>query len=119
MNSLKRNQRILYLCKRYIDENNITKFDIPKAIYINWQEITSDSEVLGIGIEYSKYIRIKGTKNEVSKFDYKDRVFVYVRPDVAHFDELCNNADYEVDNSPLITLNEGEILLRKLSGSEE
>ena len=59
MNSLQRNKNELYLCKKYVDEEtNITKFKKPnKPININWQPISSDSQVLGLGVEYSKYIR--------------------------------------------------------------
>ena len=120
MVSLQRNKNPLYLCKKYVDEQtNITKFKKPKsAISINWQPISSDSQVLGLGVEYSKYIRIKGTKDECSVFNNKDRVFVYKKPDLNNFDEMCNDADYEVEGSPVITLNDGEVMLKRLSGDD-
>ena len=120
MNSLQRNKNDLYLCKKYIDEEtNVTKFKKPeKPIKINWQPISSDSQVLGLGVEYSKYIRIKGTKNECSVFNNKDRVFVYKKPNLNNFDEMCDEADYEVDGSPVITLNDGEVMLKRLSGDD-
>lgn len=120
MNSLQRNKNELYLCKKYIDEEtNVTKFKKPeKPIKINWQPISSDSQVLGLGVEYSKYIRIKGTKSECSVFNNKDRVFVYKKPNLNNFDEMCDEADYEVDGSPVITLNDGEVMLKRLSGDD-
>ena len=120
MVSLQRNKNPLYLCKKYVDEQtNITKFKKPEnAISINWQPISSDSQVLGLGVEYSKYIRIKGTKDECSVFNNKDRVFVYKKPDLENFDEMCNDADYEVEGSPVITLNDGEVMLKRLSGDD-
>ena len=120
MVSLQRNKNPLYLCKKYVDEQtNITKFKKPEnAISINWQPISSDSQVLGLGVEYSKYIRIKGTKDECSVFINKDRVFVYKKPDLENFDEMCNDADYEVEGSPVITLNDGEVMLKRLSGDD-
>lgn len=121
MNSLQRNKNLLYLCRKYLDEeNNVTKFKKPKqGININWQPISSDAQVLVLGSEYSKYIRIKGTKEEVSRFKNKDRVYVYVEPNLLNFDEMCHDADYEVDGDPIITLNDGEVMLKRLSGDDE
>lgn len=119
MNSLKRNKRELYICKRYVDsETNVTKFKKPKKILINWQPISTDSEVLGLGIEYSKHIRIKSTVEEAKIFDYKDRIYIYNKPP-KEFDEMCNDADYEVETKPLSTLNQTEIMLEKLGGADE
>ena len=67
----------------------------------------------------SKYIRIKGTKEEVSRFKNKDRVYVYITPNLLNFDEMCHDADYEVDGDPIITLNDGEVMLTRLSGDDE
>lgn len=121
MNSLQRNKNLLYLCKKYVDEEtNVTKFKKPKqGININWQPISSDAQVLVLGSEYSKYIRIKGTKEEVSRFKNKDRVYVYITPNLLNFDEMCHDADYEVDGDPIITLNDGEVMLTRLSGDDE
>ena len=121
MNTLLRNKRPLYLCKKYIDEEtNVTKFRKPQdALYINWQPISSDSESYVFGIEYSKYIRIKGNKEECSQFRNKDRVYVYKAPHLVEFDEMCQDADYEVSGSPIIKLNEGEVLLKRLSSGDD
>ena len=120
MNSLLRNKRTLYLCKKYIDEEvNVVKFREPKEIVINWQPISSDGQVLVMGIEYSEFIRVKGTAKDVSIFDNKDRVYIYKKPDMKEFDGMCSDAEYEVSNNPVITLNDGEVMLRKLSRNEE
>lgn len=120
MNTLSRNKRLLYLCKKYIDETtNVTKFKKPESININWQSISSDGEIYIFGVEYSKYIRIKGNKEECLKFKNKDRVYIYKQPDLLNFDSMCNDADYEVDGSPIITLNEGEVLLKRLSSGDD
>ena len=120
MNSLKRNKRLLYLCKKNIDiETNVTKFKEPEEIKINWQPIDTSSEVLMLGYEYSQYIRIKGTAKECSKFSNKDRCYIYKEPNFEKFDVMCNDSDYEVDGNPIITLNEGEVMLKKLSGADE
>lgn len=121
MNSLSRNKNKLYLCKRYVDEvTGVTKFKKPKEpLYVNWQPISTDSEVLSLGTDYSKYIRIKGTVEECSKFGNKDRCYVYVKPDLFNWDGMCYDADYEVINPPVNMLNDGEVMLKKLSGEDE
>lgn len=119
MNSLMRNKRPLYLCKKYIDETvNVIKYKNPKIIIIDWQPISSDGQTLVVGIEYSEYIRIKGTAKEVSIFNNKDRVYIN-KPNMTNFDGMCNDAEYEVSNNPVITLNDGEVMLRRLSKNEE
>ena len=121
MNTLLRNKRPLYLCKKYVDEEtNVTKFEKPKKpLYVDWQPISSDSESYVFGIEYSKYIRIKGNAEECLKFQNKDRVYIYTTPDLNNFDEMCIDADYEVSGSPVIMLNNGEVLLKRLSSGDE
>lgn len=121
MNTLLRNKRPLYLCQKYVDEEtNVTKFKKPiKPLSVDWQPISSDSESYVFGIEYSKYIRIKGNTEECLKFHNKDRVYVYVIPDLDNFNEMCIDADYEVSGSPVITLNNGEVLLKRLSSGDE
>lgn len=121
MNTLLRNKRPLYLCKKYVDEEtNVTKFEKPKKlIRVDWQPISSDSESYVFGIEYSKYIRIKGNTEECIQFKNKDRVYVYNIPDLNNYNEMCLDADYEVSGSPIITLNQGEVLLKRLSSGDE
>lgn len=120
MNSLMRNKRPLYLCKKYIDEDvNVIKFEAPKEIIIDWQPISSDGQTLVVGIEYSEYIRVKGTAEEVSVFNNKDRVYIFKKPKLNQFDVMCNDAEYEVSNNPVITLNDGEVMLRRLSRDDE
>ena len=121
MNTLLRNKRPLYLCKKYVDEEtNVTKFEKPKKpLVVDWQPISSDSESYVFGIEYSKYIRIKGNAEECLKFSNKDRVYVYTPIDLNNFDEMCIDADYEVSGSPVIMLNDGEVMLKRLSSGDE
>lgn len=120
MNVLLRNKRPLYLCKKYIDETvGVIKYKDPKKILIDWQPISSDSQVMVVGSEYSEYIRIKGTAKEVSEFNDKDRIYIYNIPKKEEFDNMCNDAEYEVKGNPIITLNDGELMLKKLSGKDE
>lgn len=121
MNTLLRNKRSLYLCKKYVDEEtNVTKFEKPKKLLmIDWQPVSSDAESFVFGIEYSKYIRIKGNTEECLQFHNKDRVYIYNKPDLDNYNEMCIDADYEVTGSPVIMLNVGEVLLKRLSSGDE
>ena len=120
MNSLMRNKRPLYLCKKYIDEDvNVIKYKAPKEIIIDWQPISSDGQTLVVGIEYSEFIRVKGTADEVSIFNNKDRIYISSKPKESEFDGMCNDAEYEVSNNPVVTLNDGEVMLRRLSRDDE
>lgn len=119
MVGLKRNKRAFYLCKRYIDpETNVTKYKKPIPKKLNYQPTNSDAQVLALGTEYSEYLRVTGTPEEISKFSNKDKCYVYVNPP-KDFNGMCEDADYEVNGNPLITLNEGELMLKKLSGGNE
>lgn len=115
----KRNKRKFYLCKRYIDpETNVTKYKKPQDKHLNYQPTNSDAQVLALGTEYSEYLKVTGTAEEISKFSNKDRCYVYVKPPKKH-DEMCEGADYEVSGNPLVSLNEGEFMLKRLSGDNE
>lgn len=114
MISLVRNKRKFYLCKKVADD---ISFEKPKLKNLNFQPISSVGEMLTLGEEYSMYLRIKCNPNEASDFSDKDRCYVYKKPPLVH-DEICDDADYVVDGEPVITLNEAEITLRKLSGGQ-
>lgn len=114
MNSLVRNKRSFYLCKKIAD--TIT-FDKPKIKRLNYQPVNSVGEMLTLGEEYSMYLKIKCSPKEAEDFNDKDRCFIYKKPPEEH-NPLCEDADYIVDGEPIITLNEAEISLRKLSGGQ-
>ena len=119
MVGMKRNKRQFYLCKKYIDpETNVTKYKKPQPKHLNYQPTNSDAQVLALGIEYSKYLRVTGTAEEIGEFKNKDRCYVFVKPP-KDFNGMCDDADYEVNGDPSISLNEGELMLKKLSGDNE
>lgn len=119
MVGLKRNKKVFYLCKKYIDpETNVTKYKKPQKVSLNYQPTNSDAQVLALGTEYSKYLKVTGTARDISIFSNKDKCYVYVKPP-KEYDEMCDDADYEVNGDPLITINEGELMLKKLSGDNE
>ena len=112
MVGLVRNKRKLYLCKKI--ENSVT-FEEPIVKRLNYQSRNSVGEMLSLGEDYFKYLRIKCTPKEAQDFEDKDRCYIYKEPSIP-FDPLCNDADYIVDGSPLITLNEAEVNLTRISG---
>ena len=135
MRCLKRNKRTIYLCEEYQD-GDIAKYHEPQKIKINYQATNSDGDLIALGLDYPKYIRIKADLKYDGVFHPKDRVFIKASPmltrtvvavglngeeeehEEEYFDELCKNADYEVDVDPRVSLNVVEVTLKRLSGKE-
>lgn len=116
MRSLQRNKRVLYVCEHYQD-GYITKFKEPKKVLINYQATNSDGDLIALGMDYPKYIRIKADLSDLNIFHAEDRIYISVQPPQP-FDELCKSADYEVDSEPIVSLNSIEVTLKRLSGKE-
>lgn len=117
MRCLKRNKRTIYLCEEYEDDG-IAKYHTPEKIKINYQSTNSESDMIALGLDFPKYIRIKADLKYSNTFHPKDRVYIKSQPDIEHFDELCKDADYEVDSDPRVSLNVVEVILKRLSGKE-
>lgn len=131
MRCLKRNKRTLYLCTEYEDDG-IAKYNTPQKIKINYQATNSDGDLIALGLDYPKYIRIKADLKYDGVFHPKDRIYIKSAPtpitttvvidgeetEVEQYDELCKDADYEVDSDPRVSLNVVEITLKRLSGKE-
>ena len=116
MRCLKRNKRTLYLCTEYQD-GNISKFNPPIALSLNYQATNSEGDLVALGMDYPKYVRIKTDLEYANIFHAKDRVYIKVVPSKT-FDVLCKDADYEVDSEPIVSLNVVEVTLKRLSGKE-
>lgn len=117
MRCLLRNRRLIYLCTAYQD-GNIRKFNKPLPIKLNYQSTNSDSDLIALGLEYPKYMRIKADLKYADVFHPKDRVYIKNEPNEEQFDVLCKDADYEVDSDPRVSLNVVEVMLKRLSGKE-
>lgn len=117
MRCLKRNKRTIYLCEEYQD-GEISKFHEPQKIKINYQATNSDGDLIALGLDFPKYIRIKSDLRYANVFHPKDRVYITAEPSVP-FDVLCKDADYEVDSDPRVSLNVVEITLKRLSGKDQ
>lgn len=114
MRCLKRNKRIIYLCNRYQD-GKIVKYTSPREVQINYQSTNSEGDLIALGLDFPMYIRLKTDIPVGELFRAGDRVYITIKPSEP-FDELCKDADYEVDSDPIISLNTAEITLKKLSG---
>lgn len=114
MRCLKRNKRLLYLCNRYQD-GKIVKYKSPIELKINYQATNSEGDLIALGLDFPMYIRLKMDIPFGKMFNAHDRVYINHKPSV-EFDELCKDADYEVDSDPIISLNVAEVTLKKLSG---
>ena len=116
MRALKRNRRLLYLCTLY-EDMGIAKYKEPVPIKINYQPANSDSDLIALGTEYPMRMKIKSDLYYKDYFHTGDRVYIGIEPP-AQFDGLCRDANFEVDNEPMIALNTIEVTLRKLSDQQ-
>lgn len=110
MVNMTRNKRTIYLCKKKKDS---LEFDEPVAFKVNYRPTYSSSDALALGNNYILYQTIKCTPEIAQNFSYNDRIYM---KEPEEFDSSCNDADYYVYGNPLVTLNEAEITIRKLSG---
>lgn len=123
MRTQQRNKKTIYVCHKYVDKG-IEKFKEPIEIKENYNATNSESDLIALGMEYPKYLRIKSDirvcvdgiwQNRKDLYHPGDKVYVYNTPPDKH-DILCKNADYEVDSKPIETLNQLEVMLLNLSG---
>lgn len=114
MRTLHRNKRKLYLCEVY-EDNGLKKYKEPIELKENWQITSTDVEFKNLGFDSYDYIRIKTNASHSTYYHLGDRLYINVNIPEEH-DVLCKNADYEVYKDPVVTLNECEVLLKRLSG---
>lgn len=110
MISMTRNKRKIYLCKK---KENSLEFENPIELKVNYRPTYSSSDALALGNNYTLYQTIKCTPKMAKNFSYNDRIYM---KEPENFNSSCNDADYYVYGQPLVTLNEAEITIRKLSG---
>lgn len=114
MRCLLRNKRTIHVCERYQDDK-ISKYKKPIEIDVNYQCTNSEGDLIALGLDFPQYIRIKTDLSLLSSFHANDRVYIGITPSTP-FDELCKDANYEVDSDPIVSLNVVEVNLKKLSG---
>lgn len=116
MRTLRRNKRKFYLCKKK-EENGLDLFDEPIPIWDNYVPTNTDTDLMSIGLNYPKYLRIKTDISNKEKYNVKDRCYIYKQPPLNH-DVLCEGADYEVYEEPMLFINEMEVILHRLSSDD-
>lgn len=114
MKTLRRNKRVLYVCELY-EDNKLKKYKEPIKLFENWQVTNTDADLKALGMDAYIYIRIKTDLSHAKYYHLGDKVYIN-NPIPETHDVLCKTADYEVFKPPISTLNECEILLKKLSG---
>ena len=113
MKTLHRNKRKLYLCQVYRDEQ-LRKYKEPMLLFENWQVTNTDSNFMNLGLESYDFITIKTDVTHAKYYHLGDRLYINVTPPEKHHN-ICKTADYEVYKEPLFYINEGEIMLKRLS----
>ena len=113
MRTLERNKRYLYICKQY-EDGDLLKYRQPVKVFDNYTPTNTDSDLVGIGLMYPMYLRIKTDIINKGRYSAGDRLYVYKEPPATH-DEYAKDCDYIVDTEPLETINNIEIILKRLS----
>ena len=129
MRTQRRNKRVIYICKRIVQGNRAVYAE-PIKVRENYNSVTVDADLTIMGMNYPNRLRIKTGKrtyledkkiwvdtNEL--YSVGDRVYVF-NPIPTEHDELCKNADYEVEIEPKLgtTMNQQDIVLHALSGKK-
>lgn len=114
MRTMHRNRRKLYICELYKD-NNLRKYKEPIELKENWQVIFASEEFGSVGQEVHETVRIRTSANHAKYYHLGDRAYIFIEPP-EEYDPLCKTADYEVHGDPIVTLNECQVTLKKLSG---
>lgn len=117
MINLLRNKRKLYVCNVRL-ENDIRLYDEPIELFENYQVTNTSGSLQAFGLDAYEYIRIKTNISHEQYYHIGDRVYINVQPPETH-DKLCKDADYEVSQEPIPSLNEVEIMLRRRSGKRK
>lgn len=114
MRCLRRNKRSIYICHEYQD-GDISKYTEPQEVKINYQPTNTNGDLIALGMDYPKYMRIKADKEYENVFRPNDKIYINTKPSKP-YDVLCRDADYEVVSDPQVTLNSVEVTLTRLSG---
>lgn len=117
MRALKRNKRVIYLCKKNTDKSTgIIKYSEPEAIEINYMPTSSGSQMYSFGIHYSQNLQATVDIEIGKKFSEGDKCYIKVEPPKEH-DILCENADYIVSVLPQDSLSVTKLVFVKLTGN--
>ena len=116
MRTLERNKQLLYLCEKYEDDDKVF-YRQPKPFYENYTPTNSEGDLIGIGMTYPVYLRIKSDITNKDRYKPGDRLYVYKTPPKEH-DVLARDCDYIVSEEPSKTINQIEVILKRLSENQ-
>lgn len=117
LRNLRRNKKLLYLCQKYQD-GLLDKYKEPIERYENYVPTNSTGDLISIGMDYPMFLRIKTDIDNKDLYHAGDRLYVYKQPPKEH-DMLCKTADYEVYKTPMLYINEMEVMLHRLSSDTD
>lgn len=113
MQTLKRNKRTLYWCKR---DNSVDyeKYLEPIAVHFNYKATSREAEIVTTGEVKEVYYTIKDINPRIEPINIGDKLYL-VKPDNYDFNDICNDADFIVTNKDS-GLDIGELILKSLIG---
>lgn len=111
MNSLRRNKRTLFLCKRDNEAEYETYFEPIEKRY-NYKVVSMEKTIENTGEISIQYITIKDINSKLNDIEIGDRLYIN-KPE--EFDDRCTNADYQVVSKG-VGLDFTEVQAVKLSG---
>lgn len=118
MRTLRRNKRLLYLCKKYTDKDGITKYKEPISVRLNYEPMSGSSQMFTFGTHYTENLQAILDLKDGKKFSEGDKCYINVSPP-QKYDELCNDADYIVSIIPQDSINFVKVNFLRLSGTVE
>lgn len=113
MRTIRRDKRLLYLCKRYT-ENNVSLYKEPIPLYVNYEPVSNSVQMLDVGNIYNTNMQITADVGVGKLFTEGDKCYVKVAPP-SESDKLAKEADYIVYSIPSVTPRQIKIILQKVS----
>ena len=117
MKTLHRNKRKIYVCNVF-SNGNIRNYSEPIPLMENWRVSNEYSDMANYGYDSYGYVRIRTSINHAKYYHLGDKVFIFNTPP-DEYDVLCKDADYEVYIEPIVSINECDIHLKRISGKNE
>lgn len=96
-------------------DGKLKKYSEPIELYENWRLNGPVATFGSSGMDSYNYIIVKTSKAHAGYYHLGDRAYILVEPPKV-YDEMCKTADYEVCLDPKTSINECEIVFKRISG---
>lgn len=116
MNHLRRNKKVLYLCKRK-EENGKVIFEQPERYLLNYQPLNSVGEIVAVGNEYINRLIFYTNMETGKNFHNFDRCYVYKELPEQYNKFVCDG-DFYVDGEPQVYMEEVTVFLQRMTGDD-